>query len=108
MTGTETEAETPQDASNARLQGSVIHSGQLTAENGLREILEIIASSQEAGCGLLRILSKDVRGYIGVDNRTTIVGAHVTSTREYGIPALRKLLVANKGMFLFLALPEQP
>lgn len=110
MPETGTEAEKPHDsgADSAKLQGSVILSGQLSADNGLREVLEIVTTSKDVQYGLLRILSKDVRGYIGVSGGVHIVGAHVTSTREYGIPALRKLLVANKGMFVFMALAELP
>lgn len=108
MAGTDIEAEqTPQ--SSPKLQGNVLLSGQLTAENTLRDVLEIVIS-QATGVqyGLLRILSKDVRGYMGIREGVTVVGAHVTSTCEYGLPALRKLIVAGKGMFLFMALEDLP
>lgn len=97
-----TEAEKPQDK-----QDAVIISGRISETSTLRDILEVVTASPDVQHGVLRILSKDVRGHIGIFCGTSLTGAHVTSTREYGIQALEKLLSAQKGMFAFLSLPEQ-
>src|ERR1700737_90571 len=97
---TGTEAEQPKDnASGNSSQGEVMVSGQL--QDGIREVLEIVTSLKTVQHGVLRILSKDVRGHIGITGGTIIVGAHATSSREYGTKALAGLLAAQKGMFAF-------
>lgn len=103
---TGTEAEKPKDNSSAQPPaGEVMVSGQL--QNGIREVLEIVSSLKTVKHGVLRILSKEVRGHIGISDGETIVGAHATSSREHGHNALRELLVAQKGMFAFLSLETQ-
>ncbi len=110
MAGTDIEAEKPQndEVVTSRLQGSVVLGGQLTPENGLREILEIVVSTKEIPNGLIRVLSKDVRGFIAIADGTTITGAHVTSSCEYGIKALHKLLSTPKGIVVYMAMQDQP
>lgn len=90
-----------------RLQGAVRLSGQLTSDTSLREVLHQVRGLSD-DCGLLRILSKNIRGYIGITSSSVISGAHVTSTREYGLTALRKLLAANKGIFVVMAMSDHP
>lgn len=104
-----TEAEKPQDnASGKSLQGTVVVSGQITPEADLRKILsEVLEECRHVQHGVLRILSKDVRGHIGIFCGSYIQGAHVTTSREYGVPALTELLSANRGMYAFLSLSEQ-
>lgn len=90
------------------VQGKVWLSGQLSAENSLREVLEVVGGMQGTRFGLLRILSKAVRGYVGIIDGRTITGAQVTSTREFGLPALRKLFAAQKGLFVVMQMTDLP
>jgi hypothetical protein len=90
------------------LHGSVLLNGRFSRDNSLRDVLEIVTSMKDVEFGVVRILSKDLRGYFGVSRGATIVGGHTTSSLEYGIPALKQLLEANAGMFLFVRLDEFP
>jgi tetratricopeptide (TPR) repeat protein len=91
----------------ARAQGKVWLSGQLAGEDSLVEVLELLEGAN-LQCALLRILSKSARGYIAIQDATTISGAHVTSTLENGLQALQKLLGAPKGIFLVMEVDEHP
>jgi tetratricopeptide (TPR) repeat protein len=110
MPGPGIDAELPPESGSqkGRLEGKVRLSGQLTEETSLREVLEQARTMQDMQCGLVRILSKNIRGYIGITNATVITGAHVTSTREYGLTALRKLLAATKGIFVVMEMSDHP
>jgi hypothetical protein len=90
------------------LHGPAILSGQFSRENTVRDVLEMVMGCRDVEFGLFRILSKDLRGYFGVSRGTTIIGGYTSSTREYGIPALRELLAASRGMFIFAQLQEFP
>jgi tetratricopeptide (TPR) repeat protein len=88
-------------------QGTVVFSGQLNEQRPLQAVLQNVMRNQNVEHGVLRVLSKDVRGHIGIASGAIITGAHVTSTSEFGQQGLRKLLGATRGMFAFLALSEQ-
>lgn len=90
------------------LHGSAILSGQISRDSTMRDVLEMVLTCREVRYGIFRILGKMVRGYFAVADGNMIVGAHTTSTREYGIPALRELLSATEGMFVFAQLEEFP
>jgi hypothetical protein len=104
-----TEAEKPHDNTSGKsIQGTVVVSGQISPEHGLRTVFEeILEECRHVQHGVLRVLSKDVRGYIGIFCGSYIAGAHVTTSREYGVKALKQLLVASRGMYAFLSVPEQ-
>jgi hypothetical protein len=55
----------------ARAQGKVWLSGQLAGEDSLVEVLELLEGAN-LQCALLRILSKSARGYIAIQDATTI------------------------------------
>jgi tetratricopeptide (TPR) repeat protein len=95
-------------AETGNLQGKVWLSGQLSSDSSLREVLEMVGGMKDARFGLLRILSKSVRGYVGILDGQTITGAHVTSTREFGLSALKKLFAAQKGIFIVLEIKNLP
>jgi tetratricopeptide (TPR) repeat protein len=102
-------ARTDQDnLSGKSIQGTVVVSGQITPELGLRSVLEeLLEDCRHIQHGVLRVLSKDVRGHIGIFCGSYIAGAHVTTSREYGVQALKQLLGASRGMYAFLSLTEQ-
>lgn len=95
---TGTEANTP---------SNVIASGQISDEMPMRAVLKLVTLSGDVTYGVLRILSKDVRGHIGIQGGRLITGAHITSKQEYGRSALRQLLATKKGMFAFIAVEKQ-
>jgi tetratricopeptide (TPR) repeat protein len=109
MAGPGIEADIPPESSSqkGRLQGVVRLSGQLSADFTLREVLQQVRELSDQ-YGLVRILSKGVRGYIGITNSHVISGGYVTSTSEYGIAALHKLLAAGKGIFVVMAMSDHP
>lgn len=109
MPSTGTDAEKPQDNLSERsLQQPAVISGQIDSVGGMRAVFEELNEQcRHVQHGILRILSKDVRGYVGVFCGSYITGAHITSTREYGITALKELVVANRGMYAFVSVREQ-
>lgn len=109
MAGPGIEADIPPESSSekGRLQGVVRLSGQLGPGNSLREVLQQVRALSDQ-YGLVRILSKGIRGYIGITNSQIISGAYVTSSSEYGVTALHKLLAANKGIFVVMAMSDHP
>src|SRR5437016_5181816 len=83
----------------------VVANGQLGDEISMRSVLELVAGTDGVQHAVIRILSRDVRGHIGIHAGRLITGAHVTSTREYGKTALKKLLSATKGMYAVVSVP---
>jgi tetratricopeptide (TPR) repeat protein len=93
---------------DSRIKGTVWLSGQLGADMSLREVLEMIGTMPNGKLAILRILSKSVKGYVGIKDSDTITGAQLTSTRDFGLPALRALFAAEKGLFLIMIMNELP
>ena len=90
------------------LHGPSLLNGTFSRDTSMRDVLEMVAQFKDIEFGLFRILSKELRGYFAVSFGRTILGAHTTSSREFGVPALRELLGANRGMFIFAQLKEFP
>jgi tetratricopeptide (TPR) repeat protein len=72
---------------------------------GLRETLVQIASLAIPQA-TLRVISPDINGQISICNGQTIVGARFTKRPEDGLPALRQILGATRGMFALVE-PDQ-
>lgn len=86
--------------------GTALLSGKFSPECSMIQVLEMI---QKVGAthGMLRILSKTGSGYIGMFCGSAITGAHLTTTRENRVPALRKLLATKSGLYGFVSLPQK-
>jgi tetratricopeptide (TPR) repeat protein len=80
--------------------------GEISQTDGLREALELVLMSKDVKNGLLRIVSKDVSGRLGIFCGRFITGAQIASTGELGLEAAKKLLAVRQGMFAFLEAKE--
>ncbi len=89
-------------------QGKVLISDKLIDASSLRQALQEVTTYESEPYGVLRILSPDVRGHIGIESGRMITGAHVTHTREYGQAALIKLLSARRGIVVYISLSQRP
>lgn len=87
---------------------SVIDSGHISDERGLRVILqEVLDSRALSQHAVLRIHSKEIRGHIGISDGTYICGAYSQSLGEYGLKALRRLLETSRGIYAIVNRTEQ-
>ncbi len=76
--------------------------GQISDDQDLREVLEIVLNVKDVQNGVLRITCNEFNGRIGIFCGRYITGAKVSSTDETGEEALKKLLTVQKGNFAFL------
>lgn len=78
-----------------------IGTGKISEQAGLREALELVRA-RPVSEGVLRILSKEASGRIGVRGGRFIIGTHITSSGLSGYPALKAFLALKRGMFYYL------
>lgn len=82
----------------------VIVEGQITPEEGMDEIIQILVALKTVPTPILRINCFDPRfqGKIGFTLGGYILGARIDETGETGYPAVRQLLSVTKGNYAIL------
>lgn len=84
-----------------------LFSGEIGPGMGTRVILGRILSAETVQNSLLRIVSRQARGHIGIFCNKFITGAHEGKRDEYGLAALRELLGCTSGKFSVFKLAAQ-
>jgi hypothetical protein len=83
--------------------------GRISDVDGLREVLEIIATFKEVSSAILEVENDKISGRIGIAWGKYITGALLSEPEEIkGRKALRKLLRTKKGKFRFVDLESEP
>jgi tetratricopeptide (TPR) repeat protein len=78
-----------------------VGTGKISEQTGLYQALQLVCERPVAE-GIIRILSKEASGRIGVRGGRFIIGAHITSSGLSGYPALKSFLALKRGMFYYL------
>lgn len=81
--------------------------GRISDADGLKEVLEIIATFKEVGTAVLNVESEEASGRIGVAWGKFLTGALINDSEETGKKALRKLLGLRAGKFVFFDLDDE-
>jgi hypothetical protein len=81
--------------------------GRISDTDGLKEVLELVATFKEVGTAVLDIDSEVISGRIGIAWGKFITGALVSEPEQKGKKALRQLLRLRSGKFVFLDLKDE-
>jgi hypothetical protein len=82
----------------------LILEGQLSAQSGIREVLQAVLKQTSEATGILRIScpGRNLNGRLALVNGQFIVGAQITDSEENGYDAVKQLLTVTEGNFAFL------
>lgn len=82
--------------------------GRISDTEGLKEVLEIVATFKEVSCAVLEITSAAFCGRMGIAWGRYITGAMIEDSEERGKKALRKMLRLREGKFVFVDNEDEP
>lgn len=81
--------------------------GRISDTDGLKEVLEIIATFKEVSTAVLNIESEETSGRIGIAWGKFLTGAQINDSEVTGKKALRKLLGLRAGKFACFDLDDE-
>src|SRR4051812_9750846 len=79
-----------------------VGTGKIKDAVGLGDAIAMVLSKSNVPEGVLRIISQEASGRIGVRGGRFIVGAHISTSGLTGFPALKTFLTLKRGMFYYL------